>query len=146
MAARILELAAHAGRRRSTPAVAQAAHGIADPRPLPRFRFWRGASGLFYVHTIHTLLACPELGPAVYMLVRRTPSGRRVVLHVGRVEADAPSLNLAEVRWLGATLGANEVQVHLIAAKPGERRLIELDLRAGLLGTLGRGRARSAGC
>jgi hypothetical protein len=54
-----------------------------------------------------------------------------MVLHIGSGASDAPTLNLARVRQRGATLGANEVHVHFLAASDEERRLVACDLRAG---------------
>ena len=62
------------------------------------FTFWNGASGTRYVHTVYPLFECPEVPNT--MLRTRAPAALRAgpVLHVGRVEQDAPSLNLAEIR------------------------------------------------
>lgn len=94
------------------------------------FRLWRGASGTAYMHTVYTLIECPEMPPAVYIFVRRSPSGRRKLLRIARVESDAPSLNLAEIRHRGANLGANEVHLHVLASDEAARRAVELDLQA----------------
>jgi len=95
-----------------------------------RFEFWNGASGQRYVHTIYSLIECPELPRANYVLVRRDASGERHVLRIGRLDNRAQSLNLAEIRHNGAKLGANEVHVHLLARTDQQRRQIELDLNA----------------
>ena len=104
-------------------------------RPAPAlqhdFKFWTGASGKRYVHTLHGLIDCPEVDNCNVLLVS-TEAGRRKVLHVARLEHDAPSLNLAEIRHLGATLGATEVYVHLLAESAQQRRFVELDLQAAL--------------
>jgi len=123
MGARIvrLPLASPAAERR-LPQAETAAH---------RFMFWHGASGRRYVHTVYTLLDCPELPSANYILVRCAGDGRRQVLRIGHVGEAAPSLNLAQIRRLGAGLGANEVHVHLLAGDADEGRVVELDLRAG---------------
>jgi hypothetical protein len=101
-----------------------------QPGSSHNFEFWGGASGLRYVHTIYSLLECPELPRANYMLVRRDATGRVHVLRVGCLVHKASSLNLAEVRHNGAKLGANEVHVHLLARSDEQRRQIELDLSA----------------
>lgn len=98
-----------------------------------RFHFWSGASGQRYVHTIYSLIECPELPAGNYVLVRRTAEGRRIALAVGRATHAAASLNLAEIRQRGAQLGANEVHVHLLAESKSESKLIEFDLRSGQL-------------
>jgi hypothetical protein len=101
-----------------------------------RFHFWRGASGKRYVHTVFSLIECPRLPEATYILARREPDGRRRLLRIGQLTSDSPSLNLAEIRQRGATLGANEVHVHLLADAPEQRRVVELDLRAGQFASL----------
>lgn len=103
--------------------------------PPPRHE-WRGASGRSYAHSVYTLLECPPLPAASYILVRRDDEGRRMPLRVGVGTSDAPTLNLAQVRQRGAQAGANEVHVRLGAASDAERNLAACDLRAGLFGTL----------
>ncbi|MGF1648988.1 MAG: hypothetical protein ACFCUN_00895 [Hyphomicrobiaceae bacterium] len=95
-----------------------------------RFQFWVGASGVSYVHSVYDLQACPELPEACYILVARTASGSAMPLHVGQTCAQAPSLNLAQVRQRAAKLGANEVHVHLLAQSYKERCLVAFDLSA----------------
>jgi hypothetical protein len=96
------------------------------------FCFWQGASGERYVHHVYSLIGCPQLPAANYILFARDENGHRSVLRVGRTKHDAPALNLAEVRHRGAKMGATEVHVHLIAGDDDERRVIEMDLHAGL--------------
>ena len=96
-----------------------------------RFRFWSGASGKRYVHSIYNLLECPELPQANFVLVRRDADGRRTVMAIGRLTNASMTLNLAELRQRGAQLGANEVHVHLLAAGPEQAKMIEFDLRTG---------------
>ena len=67
------------------------------------------------------------------MLVRRRANGRAEALSIGRVANGAPSLNLAEIRQRGAELGADEVHVHLLADNSKLGKLIEFDLRTGLV-------------
>ena len=104
-----------------------------EPQPdlMQRFLFWRGASGVRYVHTIYTLLDCPALSSGNYILVRREHDGRRTVLAINRLATASPSLNLAEVRHQGALLGANEGHVHLLAESGRDSQQIEFDLRSG---------------
>ena len=94
----------------------------------PRFHFWTGASGKRYVHTVYSLFDCPPLGLASYVLVRRTGRATREVLAIGRLVEDEATLNLAEIRHRAATLGADEVHVHLLVTSPGECREVEVDL------------------
>lgn len=132
MSARIIELAEvrakRARRRRPTKAT---------PQPVAHcenFYFWRGASGTRYVHTIYSLIECPEVPNSNYLLVKRDESGQRFVLGVGLAIKDAPSLNLAEIRQRGALLGATEVHVHMLAGSIKQAKLVEFDLRAALYG------------
>jgi hypothetical protein len=141
MSARIVELSRvvalrNRDQRRSVPVALK-------DNPAQGFQFWCGASGQQYVHSVFDLIGCPELPRANYILVRREVSGRHTILHVGRTEHEAASLNLAEIRHRGAKLGANEVHVHFLAADQGERRGAERDLRAGLFSELGAERSVS---
>ena len=127
MAACIVNLARVARRQVSAPAAADLPAGL---------HFWRGASGRRYAHTVYSLIECPPLPRAAYLLIRRNPAGRRQVLHIGSGESSAPSLNLARLRQRGASLGANEVHVHFPAETPEQRRLVVYDLRATRFGAL----------
>ncbi len=91
------------------------------------------------MHNVYSLIECPPLPKATYVLVRRELSGQRRVLHVGLGQSDAATLNLAGVRQRGAQLGANEVHVYFSAKSDAGRALIVCDLRAGQLGQLGSG-------
>lgn len=95
------------------------------------FHFWRGASGRRYVHTVYSLIGCPELPEANYVMVRRRADGSREALRIARSEDEAPSLNLAAIRQRAAQLGAHEIHVHLLADSRAERALVERDLQAG---------------
>ena len=130
MSGQVIDFARAAARLPRRSAAARSAGTSAAARFPHQFKFWTGASGKRYVHTQHGLIDCPEVDACNVMLVRRTPAGRREILHVGRLEHDAPSLNLAEIRRLGATLGANEVYLHLLAETAQQRRFVELDLSA----------------
>jgi hypothetical protein len=130
MSAQVIEFAsAFAVRARRMPMPKAAPIAVAAAGS-PEFKFWIGASGKRYVHTIHRLIGCPEIENCTFILVGRLLSGRRQILRIGRLENDTPSLNLAEIRQLGATLGATEVHVHLLAKGVHQRRSVELDLCA----------------
>lgn len=101
-----------------------------------RLHIWRGASGRRYIHGVFSLLDCPEVEQAAYVLVRRSADGRREALRIDRTADVAPSLNLAEIRRHAALLGANEVHVHGLAQSEAARATLMLDLRAGQFGTL----------
>ena len=124
-------------------------HHVADRRPqaepvavtslLERavgVHSWGGASGQRYTHSVFGLIECPPLPKATYVLVRREPDGERRALHIASAQSDAPTLNLARIRQRGATLGANEVHVHGLAATEEERHLAVCDLRASQFGAL----------
>ncbi len=99
------------------------------------FHYWRGRTGRRYLHSVYSLLDCPELPHANYILVRRDADGMRTPLSVGQTLDDATSLNLARLRQLGARMGANEVHIHVLAEDPEERDDVEADLCAGQLTT-----------
>ena len=101
------------------------------------FRYWRGASGRRYLHTIYSLLDCPILPKANYILVRINNDGSRTAVRVGRTVEDACSLNLAYLRQKAAQLGASEIHIHLLPENCKERFIAEMDLRAGLFFHLG---------
>lgn len=150
MSARIVELSEFVARRvasiqqkrlelgyRDDAAPVAAPDAAAPDHDGHRFFFWRGATGERYVHTVFSLLECPELPRSIYILVKRDANERRTVLHVGRADHEANSLNLAEMRFRGASVGANEVHVHFLVEGDRERRLVEFDLQSGLMGDRG---------
>lgn len=92
------------------------------------FHYWRGASGHRYLHSVYSLIGCPSLPQANYILVRRLEDGTREALAFGQTKDDANSLNLAHLRHEGAKLGANEVHIHLLAETPEARDAVEADL------------------
>lgn len=94
------------------------------------FHYWRGASGRRYLHSVYTLVGCPALPQANYILVRRHEDGSREALAFGDTKDDAISLNLAHLRHQGAKIGANEVHIHLLADTAHDRALVEADLTA----------------
>lgn len=148
MSARIVELSEFVARRVASIEQKRAESGYRDDKSADaanaapdhdghRFFFWRGATGERYVHTVFSLLECPELPRSIYILVQRDANDRRTVLHVGRADHEANSLNLAEMRFRGASVGANEVHVHFLVEGDRERRLVEFDLQSGLMGDCG---------
>lgn len=132
MAAQIVSLA----RVQAAAAAPAPVHlGLCEQVPA-RQHVWRGASGRGYVHSVYSLLECPPLPKASYILVHRDRNGWRTALHVDLGRSDAPTLNLAQVRQRGAQLGANEVHVHFLAQSESARSLVVCDLRAGQFGAL----------
>lgn len=111
-------------------------HGPADEPALVcaeaefahAFHYWRGSSGNRYLHSVYSLIGCPALPQANYILVRRHEDGTRDALVFGQTKADANSLNLAHLRHEGAKLGANEVHIHLLADTDEARDSVEADL------------------
>lgn len=98
------------------------------------YHYWRGASGLRYLHTVYPLLDCPAVPRATYILARSAPDGSRLPLAVGQTVAEAESLNLAHLRQRAARLGANEVHLHFLAEQPEDRAAVEEDLAMRQLG------------
>jgi len=93
------------------------------------FHYWRGASGKPYLHLVYSLIGCPAVPRANYVLVRRDDDGRRVALAFGQTKDDAATLNRAYLRHEGAKRGVNEVHIHLLADTPEARDAVEADLR-----------------
>ena len=108
----------------------------ADSDLSERFQYWNGASGERYIHTVYSLVSVPELPKVNYLLVYRDENGRRHPLRVGRTKHASQSLNLADIRFRAARLGANEVHIHMIADSSRDRALVECDLRAGQFNSL----------
>ncbi len=103
-----------------------------------RFHFWTGASGKRYVHTVYSLFDCPPLEAANYVLVRRTSKTHRTIVAVGRLTNETSTLNLAEIRQRAATLGADEVHVHLLATSTDDAHAVEVDLKTAQFAALAR--------
>jgi hypothetical protein len=129
MSAEIIALAEVRARRAGQVADGLNVGAVAAADTSPRFHFWTGASGKRYVHTVYSLFDCPPLGMASYVLVRRASKTERVVLAIGRLMHEHASLNLADIRQRAATLGADEVHVHLLAVSASECQAVEVDLR-----------------
>jgi hypothetical protein len=108
-----------------------------SPVAAPPGHVWRGASGQRYAHAVYSLLECPPLPQAVYLLVHRHPDGALEVRYIASALNAAPTLNLARIRQRGAILAANEVHVHVPTSGTDGCRTIACDLRAGLFGSLG---------
>lgn len=139
MSARIVHLADYrlarspvAGQLQAHLGPCGAGAAVASPPDfVSNFQFWSGASGKRYVHTVYSLVECPALPAANYVLVRRDANGRCQALAVGRLTNTTPSINVAEIRQRGALLGATEVHIHLLADGKRQMKLIEQDVRSG---------------
>lgn len=94
---------------------------------------WRLAAGRVLRHTVYSLIGCPVVKAATYLLVRRHADGSCTVLAVRRTRSAAPSLNLAGIRRSGARLGANEVHLYQAARSDVERRRLVAELTELLL-------------
>jgi hypothetical protein len=108
-----------------------------NPLAVTQKLSWRGASGRGYTHSVYSLIECPPLPKATFILVRSGPGGLRKPLHVGLAGDSSATLNLAQIRRRGAELGANEVHVYLHGRSDNARSLAAYDLRAALFGELG---------
>lgn len=97
-------------------------------------QIWAGASGAVYTHTVSSLLFCPEMPEATYLLLHRDAGGVARVLRVGTLDSKARSLNLARIRQIGATLGASEVHFRIERSSAAERARIAFDIENGLTG------------
>ena len=89
---------------------------------------WRGGSGRDYPHVCYTLIGCPIFAAGTYLLVKVLPDGRRLVLGAGRTESPHPTLNRAQMRKHGATVGAGEVHVMAHSGSDAELALAVFDL------------------
>lgn len=101
-------------------------------RPIA-LKAWRAASGRWHMHTVYHFVGCPGLTAAVYLFVRRTATGQRVMLGVGYTENEAASVNLAVLRQRGALLNATEVHVRYVDGDVSECAQIAFDLEAAVL-------------
>jgi hypothetical protein len=135
MSAEIIGLADYRALRAGQVAGGTSGQQIPATDTSPRFHFWTGASGKRYVHTVYSLFDCPPLDMASYVLVRRVSRAERKVLAIGRLSNEQASLNLAEIRQRAATLGADEVHVHLLASSASECQAVEIDLRTAQFAT-----------
>src|SRR4029079_15435371 len=52
------------------------------------FHYWRGASGQRYLHSVYSLVGCPALPRANYILVHRHADGSRTPLMFGQTRDD----------------------------------------------------------
>ncbi len=131
MAVRRTESVRKRAKERREPASARPAPDAASTSQ----HVWRGASGTVYTHTATSLIYCPEMPEATYLLLHRDAGGVARVLRVGTLDSKARSLNLARIRQAGATLGANEVHFRVERTSAAERARIVFDIENGLAGS-----------
>ena len=87
-----------------------------------RAHVWQGQAGQRHLFSVYSLIECPPLAPVTYLLVRRGADGRRDILASGAVEQAHATLNLAALRYQGATLGANEVHISAVCLETPSAR------------------------
>ncbi len=101
---------------------------------------WRGQSGRIYRHTVYTLLSCPALTAANYLLVYRRADGTRILLAADYTVGVCGSENLAHLRHEAALRGANEI--HILDGELSDeaarldRQQIAQDVRSGQFNAL----------
>lgn len=86
---------------------------------------WRIGPRRTFSFIRYSLLWCPPVPAANFVLTRREAPGKRRVLRIGRVESLTPIYNLAQLRYAGALLGADEIHVHIPAGGARARRRID---------------------
>jgi hypothetical protein len=133
MAVRRTEGVSKRAKERRDAASARHASDAASTAPVQQV--WRGASGTLYTHTVTSLLLCPEMPEATFLLIQRDAAGTARVLRVGTLDSKVRSLNLARIRQVGATLGANEVQFRIERSSAAERARIAFDIENALAGS-----------
>ena len=82
------------------------------------FHYWRGASGRRYLHSVYTLVGCPALPQANYILVRRHEDGTR--------EATEPRHAATVVLLRQGAGGPGSLHVYLL------RRHVDMAFAAGM--------------
>jgi hypothetical protein len=100
------------------------------------FHYWDGASGKRYLHSVYSLIDCPELPMTNYIIVRRNANGERIPVYIGQTKADASSLDLAFIRQTAARFKAKEVHIHVMTDSREERLGVERDLLRGQFAAL----------
>lgn len=93
---------------------------------------WKGASGARVRHVVYTLVGCPPVASATYLLVSRRSGGKAKVLAIGHTTTATPSVNLARIRRIGAALGANEVHLHPLDGSPRRLAALAFDLETAI--------------
>lgn len=88
--------------------------GLTDLLSPRGYSVWPDERGRLVTHRIYMLPGCPAPSAASWVLVRRNEHGGAEMLARGAADQVA-SLNLARIRQLGATLGADEVHVAMQA-------------------------------
>ncbi|MGI9413014.1 MAG: hypothetical protein ACR2PM_05060 [Hyphomicrobiales bacterium] len=93
-----------------------------------RVQVWQGKSGRRYVHTVYPPEACPDLGDAIYLAVRRGPTGTRKPFAIDTTFSSPPDGPDRCHRL--RDLQADEIHVHMLGAGHGTADRIIEDLQA----------------
>ena len=93
-----------------------------------RVQVWQGKSGRRYVHTVYAPEACPDLGDAIYLAVRRDPTGARKPFAIDATFASPPGNPDRHHRL--HDLQADEIHVHMLGRGTGAADRIIEDLQA----------------
>ena len=121
------------GRKERHSAVSRSLSRASDAVSATGEFVWRGASGSLYPHSVTSLIFCPPMQKSTYLLLHRDANGIARVLRVGTLDNEAASLNLAQIRQLGAMLGANEVHVRNDLGAAADRARVVFDIENALL-------------
>ncbi|MEI5680651.1 MULTISPECIES: hypothetical protein [unclassified Mesorhizobium] len=99
----------------------------------PRFHWWQGSSGYWWIATVLPLGIPALVGPAVYVMVRRDTFGQTMPLYIGQTGnlSDRMAEHLPTKLASALALGGNELHVHLLTQTSDERFAAENDLRRG---------------
>lgn len=101
---------------------------VSDPAFQDRFWYWSGASGRKYIHSVYRLDDCPPFPGAIYVAVKRQ-GHLRIALDVGRFQPFWDHVfGIQEARRF-ASLGVDELHVHLLGKTPAQIEAVFRDLR-----------------
>jgi hypothetical protein len=98
-----------------------------DPSFQDRFWYWSGASGRKYIHSVYGIEDCPPLPGAIYVAVKRKGS-LRVAVAVGRFQPFWDHVVGAREARRFASLGVDELHVHLLGKTPAQTETVFSDL------------------
>lgn len=99
----------------------------------PKFHYWQGRSGQWWITTIYPLLAEHTQVPSVYVMVRMGSDGKKQPLYIGQTSNTGRRMDEHMVDKLRAavSMGGSELHLHFLAKTERERFDIETDLRNG---------------
>lgn len=99
-----------------------------DPSFQDRFWYWSGASGRKYIHSVYRIDECPPLPGAIYVAVKRKGS-LRIAVAVGRFQPFWDHAVETREACRFASLGVNELHVHLLGKTPAQIEAVFSDLQ-----------------